>query len=101
MEEFFHELGRAVAGLGVDEEERVRVLVTSHGGFIREMNQLLVRRYECAMPCQVNSVEVSVVNPELFFPDPDSATNFQKFRNQTVPDAIGSDPSHFNIETKI
>ena len=93
MEEFFHELGRAVAGLGVEEEERVRVLVTSHGGFIREMNQLLVRRYECAMPCQVNSVENQFCEFGISY-------EFLKVPDPEVPDATRSDPSHFKIEKK-
>jgi broad specificity phosphatase PhoE len=55
VEKFFRELAQAVSELGLEGEqgERVRVLVTSHGGFIREMNQLLVRTYSCSMPCQV------------------------------------------------
>ncbi len=53
VEEFLEELGRAAVGLGVEEGGRVRVLVTSHGGFIREMNLFLVRRFACSMPCQV------------------------------------------------
>jgi hypothetical protein len=53
VEEFLEELGRAAVGLGAEEGGRVRVLVTSHGGFIREMNLFLVRRFACSMPCQV------------------------------------------------
>ena len=53
VEEFLEELGHAAVGLGAEEGGRVRVLVTSHGGFIREMNLFLVRRFACSMPCQV------------------------------------------------
>ena len=53
VEEFLRDLGRAVSGLEAGEGGRVRVLATSHGGFIREMNMLLVRRYACSMPGQV------------------------------------------------
>jgi hypothetical protein len=52
VEEFLQQLGRTAAGMGV-EGGRVRVLATSHGGFIREMNLFLVRRYGCTMPGQV------------------------------------------------
>ena len=34
------------------EERPVRVLVTSHGGFIKELNMVMVADYKCEMPCQ-------------------------------------------------
>ena len=33
-------------------DKQVRVLVTSHGGFIKELNMVLVADYKCEMPCE-------------------------------------------------
>ena len=30
----------------------LRILVTSHGGFIKDLNLVLVKEYSCGMPCK-------------------------------------------------
>lgn len=47
-EQFVRVLGERLLTL---EEENPCVLATSHGGFIRDFNLLLVSKYNCKMPC--------------------------------------------------
>ena len=53
--DFLAKLGRKILTLpSVEEEgegETSRILLTSHGGFIKELNLVLVKEYDCEMPC--------------------------------------------------
>jgi len=46
---FVKDLNKRV--LKLKERKDVKILVTSHGGFIKEFNMLLVNEYKCKMPC--------------------------------------------------
>ena len=45
----------------IEASSPVRVLVTSHGGFIKELNMVLVQDHGCEMPC--DSEEYSTISP--------------------------------------
>ena len=47
--QFLKDLGQRVVKL---EMEKPKVLVTSHGGFIKELNMVLVKEHGCSMPCE-------------------------------------------------
>ena len=50
--DFLAQLGRKISTLRSEEEgETSRVLVTSHGGLIKELNLVLVKEFACEMPC--------------------------------------------------
>ena len=50
--DFLAQLGRKISTLRSEEEgETCRVLVTSHGGLIKELNLVLVKEFACEMPC--------------------------------------------------
>jgi len=50
VREFVKDLGKRVIKL--EGNENPRVLVTSHGGFIKDFNMLLVDELSCSMPCK-------------------------------------------------
>ena len=49
------DLGKRVVKLGDDSDSSdtspLSILVTSHGGFIKELNMVLVKEFNCSMPC--------------------------------------------------
>ena len=49
--DFLAQLGKKILTLPSDEKETSRILVTSHGGFIKELNLVLVKEHDCEMPC--------------------------------------------------
>ena len=46
---FLKDLGKRT--IKIDDSSPVRVLVTSHGGFIKELNMVMVADHKCEMPC--------------------------------------------------
>ena len=49
--DFLAQLGKKILRLPRDEKGTTRILVTSHGGFIKELNMVLVKEFACEMPC--------------------------------------------------
>ena len=49
VRQFVKELGKRIIKLKGSESPKV--LVTSHGGFIKDLNLVLVNEYACSMPC--------------------------------------------------
>ena len=47
IEMFIKTLGEKVKGM-----DNLCVLATTHGGFIKDFNLLLVNKYQCSFPCQ-------------------------------------------------
>ena len=50
VRQFLTELGKKILTLPPSED--LRLLITSHGGFIKELNMVLVKEYSCEMPCR-------------------------------------------------
>ena len=48
--QFFKDLGQTI--VKAEGPKPGRVLVTSHGGYIKELNMVLVKEYSCEMPCR-------------------------------------------------
>ena len=56
---FLRDLGKRTIKIG--DSSPVRVLVTSHGGFIKELNMVMVEDHGCEMPC--DNEEYSLISP--------------------------------------
>ena len=50
IRQFFKDLGQTI--VKAEGPKPGRVLVTSHGGYIKELNMVLVKELGCSMPCQ-------------------------------------------------
>jgi len=62
VREFLRDLGKRVIKLKSEKNKSsMRILVTSHGGFIKDLNMVLVKEFECSMPCQ--SGEYGKISP--------------------------------------
>ena len=52
VRQFLGDLGEKVCKIETSDESGLRFLVTSHGGFIKELNMVLVKEHKCGMPCK-------------------------------------------------
>ena len=58
---FLKDLGKRMIKYSDDGSASLRVLVTSHGGFIKELNMVMVEDHGCEMPC--DNEEYSLISP--------------------------------------
>ena len=64
--DFLAQLGQKVLTLAsgkAGEAETSRILVTSHGGFIKELNLVLVKEHDCEMPPHCSQGEYGRICP--------------------------------------
>ena len=62
--DFLAQLGQKVLTLASGEAgETSRILVTSHGGFIKELNLVLVKEHDCEMPPHCSQGEYGRICP--------------------------------------